>query len=91
MSASMIIALIAAIASPAVTLFVSKAMDKQKHEDQERAQSVALAVLTEKVDAIPEKMNGKIIKAITKHANLCPYARNPTNPAIPRFDSDILE
>jgi hypothetical protein len=91
MTIELIVAVVAAVGGPIVALMVQRGLDRQRHDERENAQTVALAVLAQKVDDIPEKMNGKIIKALEKHVDGCPSRKAVTNPHIKLYQGEILE
>ena len=66
-------------------LTVFRRNDERRRAKAEKDQDITLAVLAEKVDAIPERMNGKILKAITKHQAMC----KGTNPRMQAYDSEV--
>jgi hypothetical protein len=65
--------------------------DRKKQEEAEAAQNVKLAVLETKIDAIPEKMNGKIIAGLQEHMDKCPgsNARAISVPGMPVYMGPI--
>ena len=89
MTTALIVALVGVLLGPAVSVALFRGMGKREASTAEQTQNIALARLEEKVDGIPDKMNGKILRALDKHAERCAYRAN-TNPAIPRYDSEIL-
>jgi hypothetical protein len=78
------VAIFGAVAGPFISVALFWRLGRRKEADEERAQDLALARLEVAVEAIPERMNGKILKALDHHQTLCPWGhREKTDPAIP--------
>jgi len=74
---------------PYVALIVFRRNDERRREKEDRDHAVSLARLEEKVDAIPDRMNGKILRALSRHRQMCPGGTGGgTNPRIPVYDSE---
>lgn len=80
-AATILITLAVGILAPVVTIHLQRKAADARAAAAEKDQDVTLAVLGEKVDALPGKMNGMIFKALVKHQEACPWAhREPTSP-----------
>ena len=81
MTTAILVAIAGVVGGPLVSVALFRALDRRKAVDQEQAQNLALARLEVAVEAIPERMNGKILKALERHQTLCPWShREPTSP-----------
>ncbi len=90
MTVATMIALAGMLIGPVVSVAIFRAMDRRRAAESEAAQNIALAKLQTAVDGIPDRMNGKILRALDRHRMICPGAAGGTNPRIKRYDSDIL-
>jgi len=71
-----------------VALIVFRRNDERRRDKEDREHAVQLARLEEKVDSIPERMNGKILKALSRHRNLCPGGTSGTNPRMQAWENE---
>ena len=84
MTTAIMVAVAGAVVGPLVSVALFRSLDRRQAATDEKAQDVALARLEQAVKDIPERMNGKILAALARHQNLCPWGpREPTNPGSP--------